>query len=247
MRSLALLLILANALFFAWAEMIDVRDNDLDRPRIKGTPAPRIMLVNEAVDSDDGDDASALPPLRDIQPPQVEPLGGREPSTATAATQRACTTVGPFADLANAAQAQAALQGEGFQPRQRVEEGEFWVGYWVSLQDFPSRAVAEETMRTLTDRGITDVYLLPGEPSVLSLGVFSDHQRAQRRANQIRAFGLEPRIDDRKRTASAYWIDVDLSSPDQQVDMAIFQTEPGKIMRLELRECPSSAGVGGAA
>ena len=80
-----------------------------------------------------------------------------------------------------------------------------------------SRDAAEAALKSLSDAGITDVYLMPGSDpaNVLSLGVFSDYQRAQRRADEVRVLGLEPRIDDRKRAGSVYWIDVDLPEPGQ--------------------------------
>ena len=152
-----------------------------------------------------------------------------------------CSSVGPFADLTEASQAQAALKSAGFEPRQRVEEGELWVGYWVSVQDFESRDTAEAALRLLVSNGVSDVYLMPATDSanVLSLGVFSDYQRAQRRADEIRALGLEPRIDDRKRAGSVYWIDADLPEPGKRIDTSMFQTDPRKITRLELRPCPN--------
>ena len=134
----------------------------------------------------------------------------------------------------------------GFTPRQRLEQGELWVGYWVSVQNFQSREAAEAALRSLVDSGVTDVYLMPGSDpaNVLSLGVFSDYQRAQRRAEEIRVLGLEPRIDDRKRAGSVYWIDVDLTEPGQTIDTSIFRSDPGKITRLELRACPQTSGNG---
>jgi hypothetical protein len=242
MRTLSLLLILVNALFFIWAQLIDVNAGDLDAPIAKTAPTPRIVLVKEAGSGSNDDVEPTI--VDSVQPPRVDPLGARRNETAVASAAPSsgsgCTTVGPFADLANAAQAQAALTTAGFQPRQRVQEGELWVGYWVSVQNLPTRDAADEAVRALSDRGITDVYIMPGaDPAnVVSLGVFSDYQRAQRRANEIRMLGFEPQIDDRKRTGSAYWIDIDLAAPDQKVDMAMFQTAPGKINRLEIRECP---------
>ena len=244
MRALSLFLILVNALFFIWAQLVDVKASDLDRPTAGSAQTPRIVLVKEAGTESRVEDEAEPAIAAAVQPPRVEPLGGRrnEIAVASAARDTGCTTVGPFTDLANASQAQAVLKSSGFEPRQRMEEGELWVGYWVSVQNLPTRDAADEAVRLLTGRGITDVYIMPGsEPgNVLSLGVFSDYQRAQRRANEIRALGFEPQIDDRKRTGSAYWIDVDLATPDQTVDMTMFQTAPGKINRLELRECPTA-------
>ena len=157
-----------------------------------------------------------------------------------------CTSVGPFPDLPQASQAQAALRTAGFQPRQRMEQGEIWAGYWVSVQGLATRDAAEAALRTLSSNGIGDVYVMPGSdpPNVLSLGVFSDYQRAQRRVDEVRAIGLTPRIDDRKRAGSVYWIDVDLQEPGQVIDSSIFRSDPGKITRLEMRACPAGAAAG---
>ena len=98
-------------------------------------------------------------------------------------------------------------------------------------------------MRTLNDNGITDVYLMPeSDPAhVVSLGVFSDYQRAQRRAAQVRALELEPRITDRKRAGSVYWLDVNMREPGEVLDASVFQTGEARIMRLEMRACPEAA------
>jgi hypothetical protein len=126
-----------------------------------------------------------------------------------------------------------------------MEQGEIWAGYWVSIQGLPTRDEADSALKTLAANGIGDVYVMPGSdpPNVLSLGVFADYQRAQRRLDEVRALGLTPRIDDRKRTGSVYWIDVELQEPGQMIDSSIFQTEDRKITRLEMRACPA-AGAG---
>jgi hypothetical protein len=246
MRALCLLLILANVLYFTWSQMIDVHGSSLDRRGSKPVEAPaRIVLAREMLEANA--EESSVGPLRDVQPPAVEPLQTQTPATETAQLDTlTCTSVGPFPDLPQASQAQAALRGAGFQPRQRMEQGEIWAGYWVSIQGLPTREAAEDALKTLTANGIADVYVMPGSdpPNVLSLGVFSDYQRAQRRLDEVRAIGLQPRIDDRKRAGSVYWIDVDLMEPGQLLDSSIFQTDPGKITRLEMRACPAGGGNG---
>lgn len=244
MRTLCLLLILANALFFVWSHLLNAPVNNFDRALAStATPPPRIVLARE-VANDEPDDNGDVDPsqVRNVEPPRVEPVGGNPSAQVARADALACTSIGPFPDLPQSAQAQAALRRAGFRPRQRMEQGELWVGYWVSVQNFSTRPAAEKALKTLSDNGISDVYLMPGSDpaNVLSLGVFSDYQRAQRRADEVRALGLEPRIDDRKRSGSMYWIDVDLPEPGQLVDTSILQTDPGRIMRLEMRGCPAS-------
>jgi len=239
MRTFCLVLILCNVLFLSWSQLLDARVRDLERsPPPVVSPPPRLVLAREVP-------ANPQPAhVNPVQPPRVAPLGSNLPEQQTADTMT-CSSVGPFADLAEASQAQAALKNAGFEPRQRVEQGELWVGYWVSVQDFESRDSAEAALRLLVSNGVSDVYLMPTTDSsnVLSLGVFSDYQRAQRRADEIRALGLEPRIDDRKRAGSVYWIDADLPEPGRGIDTAMFQTDPRKITRLELRPCPGPDGT----
>jgi uncharacterized protein YndB with AHSA1/START domain len=259
MRAFCLLLILANVLYFVWSQMIDVQFNVLDRPRVARTaePPPRIVLAREAQQAEEPSAESpepapaaayeAVTPVSDAPAANEIETASAANTANTAAAQAetlfTCTSVGPFADLAEATQAQAALRGAKLEPRQRMEQGELWVGYWVSVQDFDSRATAEAAMKTLQSNGISDVYLMPGAdaPFTLSLGVFSDHQRAQRRSAQAKALGLTPRIEDRTRTGSVYWLDIDLPEPGYQIDTSVIQSDPGKIMRLEMRECPSSS------
>jgi cell division protein FtsN len=249
MRAFCLLLILANVLYFVWSQMIDVQFNVLDRPRVARTaePPPRIVLAREAQQaeaaandvSESSQSETRAVALDEPAAESTEPTAPADSAPSAAETSFTCTSVGPFSDLAEATQAQAALRGANLEPRQRMEQGELWVGYWVSVQQLESRAAAEAAKKTLQSNGIT-VYLMPGTepPFTLSLGVFSDHQRAQRRNAQAKALGLSPRIEDRMRSGSVYWLDIDLPEPGYKIDTSVIQSDPGKIMRLEMRECP---------
>jgi hypothetical protein len=258
MRTFCLLLILTNALYFVWTQVIDVQVGSLDRmPLRTATPPPRIVLAREAPEGNRQAQERDREPqtVRDVVPPRVEPVSPPAASAtrpdpvevARADGKLTCTSVGPFADLGQASQAQATLRASGYSPRQRAEEGELWTGYWVSVRNLTTREAAERALRTLTENGITDVYLMPGSDpaNLLSLGVFSDYQRAQRRAEEVRALGLTPEISDRKRAGSVFWIDVDLREPGELLDTSIFQVGQSRILRLEMRECP--AGAAGAA
>ncbi len=248
MRTLCLCLILLNALYFAWANLIDSNASNMDLARSDVVRPPPIVLASEAEVS-----ASRPAALTNRQnSPKVNPSSSMSavaspPPAARVAAANPCTSVGPFASLKDASQAQAALRAVGFTPKQRFEQGgEMWMGYWVSVQNLETQKKAESAVKMLKDNGVTDVYLVPGSdpPNTLSLGVFSDYQRAQKRAEQISAFGFDPKIEDRKRAAAVYWIDVDILQPGQSIDTSIFQTEQGKIMRLELRECPQIQAAG---
>src|SRR5215510_5800748 len=111
MRTLCLLLILANVLYFTWSQMIDVHGSSLDRRGAKPVEAPaRIVLAREMLDANP--DERDVGPIRDVQPPAVAPLHAETPPTNAGATAHldslSCTSIGPFADLPQASQAQAS-------------------------------------------------------------------------------------------------------------------------------------------
>ena len=80
---------------------------------------------------------------------------------------------------------------------------------------------------------------MPGDGSdvTISLGLFSERQRALRRLDDAKAIGLAPRIVDRERTGTVYWIDVDVVPPAELPDAARLQGEGGRILRLEVKPC----------
>ena len=149
--------------------------------------------------------------------------------------------MGPFRELSQAATAAAALRTAGHQPRQRVAEGDIWIGYWVYIQAITTEAEANEVLAKVRAEGITDSYVIPNSDSgnLVSLGVFSEISGVSRRRDQVRALGFEPQVVDRTRRATVYWIDVDLGE-DQALDFEALQP-PGRIIRLEQRPCEPTA------
>ena len=58
-----------------------------------------------------------------------------------------------------------------------------------------------------------------GEVHQVSVGLFSDRDRADRRAESVQKLGLQPEVAERKLPATVFWMDVDLPpgavSPDR--------------------------------
>jgi hypothetical protein len=165
------------------------------------------------------------------------------PSSATAAVRPRdnCLSLGPFTDLTDAARASTLLRENDLRPRQRAGEGVVWKGYWVTLGGVPDRAAAGVVIERLRRAGVADAYAMPGDGRdvTISLGLFSERQRALRRLDDAKAIGLEPRIVDRERMGTVYWIDVDVVPPAELPDAARLQGEGGRILRLEVIPCPS--------
>ncbi|MBM4220234.1 MAG: SPOR domain-containing protein [Gammaproteobacteria bacterium] len=167
------------------------------------------------------------------------PAGG-----ATDLPRDNCLSLGPFIDLTDAARASTLLRESELEPRQRAGEGEVWRGYWVTLGGIPDRAAASDVIARLRRAGVQDAYAMPADGSdvTISLGLFSERQRALRRLDDAKAIGLDPRIVDRERMGRVYWIDVDVVPPRELPDAARLQGEGGRILRLEVKPC-SEAGA----
>jgi hypothetical protein len=156
-----------------------------------------------------------------------------------------CISVGPFRDVSEAAHAATTLRGGGYDPRQRVADGDIWAGVWVYLQLPSSRAAGDQMLAKLKAGGIDDALEMPGpnDGSVISLGLYSEPKRAQARVAQLQALGFNPGVADRKRTGNVYWIDIDLKPTDSLLNPADLQGESGRIVRLEVKGCPAAAGA----
>lgn len=165
-----------------------------------------------------------------------------EPSPGLLTNVKRCISIGPFRDVAETAHAASTLRGSGYDPRQRVAEGEVWAGVWVYLPIAPYHS-SDQLLGKLKSAGIEDALEMPGpnEGSVISLGLYSDSKRAQARVAQAQALGFNPGIADRKRSGDVYWIDIDLKATDSVLKPSDLQSDAGRIQRLEVKSCPSAA------
>ncbi len=243
-------LLFANAVYFLWVRGIAT-------PRaasIDAAPAASLKLVTEAPATaavgrppttaglaTTAGSASTPSTPSTSDPAQTTSEPARETAgPALLSNVKRCITVGPFPDVAEAAHAAATLRSGGYEPRQRVTEGEVWAGVWVYLP-LPAAATTAELVRTkLKAGGIDDALEMPGpnDKPVISLGLYSEPKRAQARVAQAQALGLNPGIADRKRTGDVYWVDVDLKPTDGLLNPADLQGETGRIVRLEVKACP---------
>jgi hypothetical protein len=251
MKGLFLALVLANVLTLAWTQW---HSPDAPANEASAKAVPTLQLASEAQASAAPGVASApatseATPIEDESPATEAPPAETTVAAATPGANAGgllndvarCVTIGPFRDLPETTQASATLREAKYEPRTRVAEGDVWAGLWVYLDDLPSRDEAQRAMTLLKRRGISDAYIMPSadQTNDISLGIFSEPGRAQRRAEEIKALGFTPTIADRTRRGSVYWIDINLKSTDGIINPADLQSESGRIVRLEVLACPA--------
>jgi hypothetical protein len=246
LKSIVVALALANAGYFLWSRGIA-------HPLSAGAEAPAtsLKLASEVPASQRGAPPAAADDADSAGAAGIVGASGGADAASLAAPSSAsppallsnvkrCISVGPFRDVSETAHAASTLRSGGYDPRQRVAEGEVWAGVWVYLPIPPSQS-SGQLLSKLKAGGIDDALEMPGpsESSVISLGLFADQKRAQTRVTQAQALGFNPGIADRKRTGDVYWIDIDLKPTDSVLKPSDLQSDTGRIQRLEVKACPS--------
>jgi hypothetical protein len=252
LKSFVVCLVLANVVYFLWARGI-AKTPEAPAPVM---PASTLKLASESPDAQRaaslgagstaaGNTTAGSVGTASSQGGDVPPGDAGDSAKLGLLTNvKRCISVGPFRDVSEAAHAATTLRGGGYDPRQRVADGDVWAGVWVYLPLPASHAAGDQILAKLKAGGIDDALEMPGpnEGSVISLGLYGEPKRAQARVAQVQALGFNPGIADRKRTGDVYWIDIDLKPTDSLLNPADLQSEGGRIVRLQVKGCPSVSG-----
>jgi SPOR domain len=221
-RAVFFLLLFANLAFLAWAEWID---------------APQPAPTNEAY--------ARLPRLKlvnELPADDARPSSANARKTALELTPQAshCLSIGPFDDEASATRGATQLRGKGLTPRQRAVKGEVAKGFWVYIGGLKTDDDVAQVLRTLQQSRIEDAHLMPdiGDVHQVSVGLFSERERADRRAESVKKLGLQPEVAERKLPATLFWMDVDLP-PGIAGPAAQDVTSDDESSHVEIVPCPT--------
>jgi len=131
-------------------------------------------------------------------------LSTSSPPTPPPKVQWVCHEIGPFADLPTMKQwlKQKGLVASDTLIKEVQVASDFQVYY-------PAAKTPEQSQlnkQFLISKGIEDFWLVPSgdNKGVLSLGVFSDHQRAQNFKSQLQAKGITAEIKQRSKTQQQF-------------------------------------------
>lgn len=198
MKNLLLLLVLANVLYLLWGLYQQEPDS------------PGVVIIDER---------ELGPPLELAANPDKESMtgvgavvGAGQQSDLEVVVGRACVTIGPLTEEADASVAILEYSGQGLKAAGRSEEAEIFVGHWVQIRDIEGEAAASGMLETLSEGGLPEAYIVRTEEEGLkiSLGVFDEIDRAERVELQARSLGLEADISPRLAERTVHFVDIGL-------------------------------------
>ncbi len=226
MKNLLLLLLLANVLYFIWG-----------RTEHRSPQAGAAVLKVSEIG----------PPLALADARTVQAVSSPEPrpdasSTLAAVIGRACVSIGPFANTAEAERVLQEYQRQGMRGAVRSTQGELFVGHWVQIRNIRDREIGNAMLNRLVAGGLGDAYLLPADEDGLriSLGLFGDIGRAERVELQAKSLNLPVEITPRMRDATVFF--VDLALPQGRGASAMVERYgEEKVLLREAASCPATA------
>jgi hypothetical protein len=149
-----------------------------------------------------------------------------------------CRSLGPYADEAGATAAGAVLARRGMVLRSRRVNATAADGYWVYIAAADPRQ-QQQALKRLARAGVRDAAVVADDTGGrVSAGIFTEQQGAEERAAAVRRAGLEPVLEARQKTTSAWWLDLTLVAAD--TDPRVNDAELGGAgPALQLTDCPN--------
>ncbi len=148
--------------------------------------------------------AKKEPQVQENAPPvQAAPT---VPEAVAAPAENICQTLGPFLKKHDVTAVFALLARNGYEVNVRDSDTRVPNGYWVYLPAMQA-SQARRIVADLDAHGMTDYYI--GKQNYISLGIFSDKDKAERRLQEVQRLGYKPKVDQRYRTRDVYWLDVE--------------------------------------
>ncbi len=225
MKNILLILLLANILYLMWGMLTGDESQ------------PGVMVLEESdlgppLDVSAGRDSDTVASVAAV-------LGSGEPSALQAVIGRMCVTIGPFKAGSDADSAVLEYSNEGMKAHSRNTEAPVFVGHWVQIRNIPDPGVANEMLRTLSEGGLSDAYMVQTEDEGLkiSLGLFGDLAGAEKIELQAKSLDLPAVITERMADRMVYFVDIGLP-PGRGAGAIIEKYGQDRVLLRDAATCP---------
>ncbi len=214
------LLVVLNIGLFIW---LYPQQNGSTKSIAMNHPVGDLRLVGEPIlEIPPESDAAETPPTEEEKASPDEAVEsavaeqGQQPAKSmpnydaleAASAEKQCRTLGVFEKRAEAELISVQLRALGLTPEISSETTKSQAGFWVLIPARANRAEAVATAENLEAAGVSDIWrFTSGELAhAISLGLFTDLERAQARREQIANLGFGPEVRPRFREQTNYWV-----------------------------------------
>jgi len=213
MRNFFMLLLLVNMLAFAYQKWIIQPDNPVAATFVEQN-YPRLTAVR----------------LQRTPPPEPVAVVKNGENVAK------CLQIGPISRENDAISLLQQLRESGVAATRSTAPGQVWVGHWVQVTGLADRAAALAARDQLVAAGLSDAYIVSGDPLKISLGVFKSAASVDKTIAQARRLGFSTRKDERFQSATQHWLLVTLPEG-RELRPGELRGDTGQILRTESVPC----------
>ncbi|WP_160154569.1 SPOR domain-containing protein [Microbulbifer sp. ALW1] len=208
MRWIFLLLVVANLGLLGWFLTAERSPSAVTVSAAGSDDAAGITLVDEA-DPDSLVQPEA-PTANAARPPVVSGGVDSPRTTPASPSEPLCTLVGPFGEAYQGEDVARRLQALQVTAALREIEMQGQMRYWVYLAPLNSSQEAFRKLRELQAAGI-DSYVIPkgSLENGISFGIFSEVERAQALAEELKERGFRAQYREEPQTYLERWVVVD--------------------------------------
>lgn len=241
MRAFVFLLVLANLVFFAWAQGYFGREEGPDAVRLGQQIAPerlKVLSSGRAPASSPEAAAPAESPGAGNGPPEAALAQAARPDAAPA--ERCLSWSGLSSTEAD--RLDALLEETRFAGLRRVRHGTAAgkSSWWVFIPPQASRAAAEKKAGELRQLGISEYFIVqdpPAQRHALSLGIFSTEQAAEAHLAALQAKGVRSARAAPRATGRETGIVLEVSGSDPSIG-AFAETARQSFPKAAAGVCP---------
>jgi len=217
MRSVFLLLVLANVALFWWQYTGHSGALTSAPPSALSSSegAPIVLLQERNAENA----AVARPGPSGPSAPSAQPAA----PVALAEKRLQCYRTGPYPKAQSGVLAEAAtflrgLPGVTLEVRQHEVQGS--LRFWVRLPEVMTLAQARRAMGTLRKQGISDIALVRRDSGLVmvSLGVYSMRPTLKERVEELQRAGYHPQVSERAEVTLEQWLDLRVERPKSETD-----------------------------
>ncbi|MGH1537352.1 MAG: SPOR domain-containing protein [Gammaproteobacteria bacterium] len=205
MRSLFILLLLANLSYLLWGVAFSDKTSPAVTDNLSHGQQTLTLLSEQASNIIESANKSKSK-FDKTSKANEEVEKNLSPSMAPAKT---CYSLGPILDEKDSKKLEQRLKQTGFKPKHKAITDKEPKSYWVYFPVEKTLGDAKAVVEQLRVANVDDFFIVrKGKyTNAISLGLYNGYSRAKIRVGRLRRLGFNPKVQTRYRDVTRHWLD----------------------------------------